>query len=94
MRRMLILTLCFLAYCSAFAQTRQVNGVVVDAKSNTGIISATVKVKGQNTSTTTDADGKFSLTVPSGRVVLEVSSIGFATANTPLRQTPIQFRYN
>ncbi len=78
MRRILILTMCFLAYVSAFAQTRQLNGVVVDAKSNSGIISATVKVKGQSTTTTTDADGKFSITVPAGRVVLEVSSIGFA----------------
>jgi TonB-linked SusC/RagA family outer membrane protein len=78
MRRIFVLTLCLLACWGAMAQTRQLSGVVVEAKSNKGIISATVKVKGQPNSTTTDADGRFSLAVPSGRITLEVTSIGFA----------------
>lgn len=78
MRRIFMMALCFLAYFGAVAQTRQLNGVVVEAKTSQAIISATVKVKGQSATTTTNADGRFSLTVPAGRVVLEVSSIGFA----------------
>jgi TonB-linked SusC/RagA family outer membrane protein len=78
MKRIIVWALCMFCCWSATAQTRQINGVVVEASSNRGIISATVKVKGQSNSTATDADGRFSLVVPAGRVVLEISSIGFA----------------
>ncbi len=66
---------------TANAQTRQLNGSVNDA-SKTGVISATVKVKGSTTSTTTNADGKFSLNVPAGKITLQISSVGF---------TPVEF---
>ncbi|ULQ56969.1 SusC/RagA family TonB-linked outer membrane protein [Flavihumibacter rivuli] len=80
MRRLLLAVLC-LVICPLLllAQTRQINGTVVDASNNQGVISATVKVKGTNISTATDADGRFSLNVPTGPIVLEVSSIGFGT---------------
>lgn len=58
------------------AQTRQLSGVVTDAEKN-AIPSATVKVKGKSVSTLTDAEGKFSLSVPAGNITLEISSIGF-----------------
>lgn len=61
------------------AQTRQLSGVVTDDSNNEGIPSATVKVKGKNVQTLTDAEGKFTLSVPPGALVLEISSIGFAT---------------
>ncbi|MCO5235461.1 MAG: SusC/RagA family TonB-linked outer membrane protein [Chitinophagaceae bacterium] len=60
------------------AQTRQVNGRVTDINNN-GVPSATVKVKSSNTQTITDNDGNFSLSVPSGNVVLEISSVGYET---------------
>ncbi|MFT3950100.1 MAG: SusC/RagA family TonB-linked outer membrane protein [Agriterribacter sp.] len=68
------------------AQTRQLSGVVTDA-SNNGVPGATVKVKGKNAQTLTDADGKFSLSVPSGNVVLEISSIGFAKKEVAVAAT-------
>ncbi len=58
------------------AQTRQLSGVVTDA-ANKGVPSATVKVKGRNVQTLTNTDGKFTLPVPSGNIVLEISSVGF-----------------
>ena len=58
------------------AQTRQLNGVVTD-NLNKGVPSATVKVKGNKAQGLTNADGKFTLSVPSGDIVLQVSSIGF-----------------
>ncbi|KAA9039445.1 SusC/RagA family TonB-linked outer membrane protein [Ginsengibacter hankyongi] len=58
------------------AQTRQLNGLVTDA-SNKGVPSATVKVKGSKIQGLTSADGKFTLSVPAGNIVLEISSIGF-----------------
>jgi TonB-linked SusC/RagA family outer membrane protein len=59
------------------AQTRQVSGTVAGADNN-AIPGATVKVKGKNIQTLTDADGKFSLAAPTGTIVLQISSIGFA----------------
>jgi hypothetical protein len=74
----LTLFLCFLLPVLMLqAQTRQLNGTVSDASSNQGVISATVKVKGSENITTTNADGLFSFTVPSGDIVLEISSVGY-----------------
>lgn len=61
----------------SFAQTRQLTGVIRDEQNSEPIMSATVKVRGSNTSTTSDAEGRFSLMVPTGDFVLEVTSVGF-----------------
>ena len=58
------------------AQTRQVSGVVTDAQNN-GVPGATIKLKGKNVQALTDADGKFTIAVPAGQAVLEITSIGF-----------------
>jgi TonB-linked SusC/RagA family outer membrane protein len=58
------------------AQTRQVSGVVTDNESK-GVPGATIKLKGKNVQTLTDADGRFTIAVPSGQAVLEITSIGF-----------------
>ncbi|WP_152267772.1 SusC/RagA family TonB-linked outer membrane protein [Agriterribacter humi] len=76
MTRFKLLLLFMLIANAVLAQNRQLSGVVTDA-GNQGIPSATVKVKGINAQTLTDIDGRFTLSVPSGRVVLEISSIGF-----------------
>ncbi|MEO6636806.1 MAG: carboxypeptidase-like regulatory domain-containing protein, partial [Ginsengibacter sp.] len=78
-----------LILCSLFssylllAQSRQLNGTVTDP-SGQGVISATVKVKGSNAATNTNADGKFSLTVPAGNHILEISSVGFGTSEVKI----------
>ena len=57
-----------------------VTGKVLDRKENKPLVGATVQVKNSpGTATTTDENGNFSLKVPSGNVILEISSIGFAT---------------
>ena len=76
MSRLLNCLLFLLIGYTAAAQNRQLNGVVTD-ESNKPLASATVTVKGSATSTSTNADGKFSFLVPSGNIVLQVSSIGF-----------------
>lgn len=77
----LLLLFCFcLPVITLQAQTRQLNGTVLDASTNQGVISVTVKVKNNAASTATDADGRFSLNVPAGNIILEVSSIGYASA--------------
>ncbi|TAM95470.1 MAG: SusC/RagA family TonB-linked outer membrane protein [Chitinophagaceae bacterium] len=56
-------------------QQHQVSGVVKDAHGNP-LIGATVQVKGTNTGTATDAQGRFSLEVPDN-AVLTISSVGY-----------------
>jgi TonB-dependent starch-binding outer membrane protein SusC len=60
---------------SVFAQV-QVKGKVTDAK-GAPLEGATVKVRGENTSTVTKADGSFEITVKAGKS-LEISEIGYA----------------
>jgi TonB-linked SusC/RagA family outer membrane protein len=68
----LVLGIGFLSY----SQTRQITGRVL-GPDNQGVVSASVKVKGSATGTSTNAEGVFSLTVPTGDFVLQVSSVGF-----------------
>ena len=68
--------LCMLS--STFAQTRQVSGKVT-GPDNKAVAAATVKIKGSTTATSTSTDGSFSIKAPAGSVVLEISSLGFAT---------------
>jgi TonB-linked SusC/RagA family outer membrane protein len=63
---------------STFAQTRQVSGKVT-GPDNKAVAAATVKIKGSTTATSTSTDGSFSIKAPAGSVVLEISSLGFAT---------------
>ena len=79
MKRILaVLGLVMISCFSAVAQNRSVTGVVADAD-NKVVVSATVKVKGVSISTITDAEGKFTVSVPAGKAILAVSSIGFVS---------------
>lgn len=60
---------------TAFAQTRVINGTVVST--NGPVPGATVLISGQTQGTSTDENGRFSLTVPDGKVTLIVTSVGF-----------------
>lgn len=66
---------CLLAPLWVCSQV-SVSGTVVDSRSNP-IQFASVKLKNANLGTTTDANGKFSLTLPGRGGLLEVSYIGF-----------------
>ena len=61
-----------------FAQTRQLTGTVQDA-TGAGIISATVSARSGNFITATNTEGKFSLNLPAGTTLIEVSSVGYVT---------------
>ena len=61
----------------AIAQNIDVSGTVRDV-SNEPVIGASILVKGTNTGTVSDIDGKFSLSVPR-TATLEISSIGYKT---------------
>lgn len=76
--RRLLTALLLLLSTAAFAQTRQLTGTIKDATTGDAIPSVTIKVKGRNIQTVTGSDGTFSLSIPTGRVELEVSSVGYA----------------
>ena len=77
-RGILMMLVFFVQANIVLAQTKKVTGKITDSKGD-AVPSATVTVKGTNISTTTGADGSFSLNVPTGAKELVISSIGFAS---------------
>ncbi|WP_266363337.1 SusC/RagA family TonB-linked outer membrane protein [Tellurirhabdus rosea] len=64
------------------AQDRRVTGTVISGKDQQPIPGANIVVKGSSTGTTSDANGRFAISVPSGNSVLIISSIGFQSQET------------
>lgn len=60
----------------AFSQTTKVTGTVTSADDGLPVIGASIIVKGTTVGTVTDVEGKFSLDVPEGGKVLQVSYVG------------------
>ncbi len=76
-RFFLILLAIFCFSTAAVAQSRKVSGTVVSATSEP-VPGASVIVTGTTTGTSTDIDGKFTLSIPVNATSLTVSCIGFA----------------
>ena len=74
----LILPLLFLTIAGALAQGLTVQGKVTD-ENGVALPGVTVLLKGSTTGTATDADGRYSLTVPSANGTLTFSFISFKT---------------
>lgn len=75
----LTLTFCLLAACLfGMGQNRTLTGKVV-GPDGSPVVGATVAIKGTSVSTAADANGTFSISVPSTRATLEISSVGFQT---------------
>jgi TonB-linked SusC/RagA family outer membrane protein len=88
-RFVLILLLTIFTNAALFAQNRQVTGRVVANENDSSIEGVTVRVKGlTNSSTTTDRDGNFSLSVPSNAVLI-FSSIGFAPLEVQVKSLSV-----
>ena len=68
------------------AQTTQVTGTVISADDGETVIGASVVVKGAtNIGTVTDANGVFTLSVPTGATTIVVSFIGMVTQEVAIR---------
>ena len=74
----------FLSLGLAMAQTK-VNGTVVSQEDNEPVIGVSVLVVGTNTGTVTDANGRFSLTVPAGKSQLRFTYVGMETLEVSAR---------
>ena len=78
---------------SAFAQTRELSGVVLDA-ADAPLVGVAVIVDGTTNGVMTAGDGSFALTVPAKEVVLNVSSLGYVTklVTVPATQEKVTIR--
>ena len=80
----LLLTFCLISFSlGAYAQKKQVKGVVKDPLGET-VIGASVLEKGTTNGTVTDFDGNFVLEV-SPDAILHVSYIGYQTQDIPVK---------
>lgn len=61
------------------AQERVITGKVIDKNNSTPLAGATISIKGSSRSTSSSADGTFSLSVPPGKTTVVISSVGFPT---------------
>ncbi|WP_428327733.1 SusC/RagA family TonB-linked outer membrane protein [Mucilaginibacter sp.] len=84
MKKLLLVSLCFLALCisQAFAQTT-VTGKVIGKDDGLPLPGVTVKIKGTTTGTLTDVSGKYTISVPAGSS-LNFSFIGYASQDVPV----------
>lgn len=62
---------------NTYAQELEVSGTVVDAETEVSLPGVNVTIKGTTTGTSTNADGEYSLTVPSEQDTLVFSYVGF-----------------
>src|ERR1700730_612570 len=70
-----LIVMLMLSSFFSFAQTKPISGVVRDSKGSP-LAAATVAVKNSKVSSTTDADGKFSINLPPGAKTLVISFVG------------------
>ncbi|KAA6340687.1 TonB-dependent receptor SusC [termite gut metagenome] len=90
MKRLLMLLLAFLFVGISWvtAQTQNITGIVISEEDGLPVIGATVQVKGTTIATTTDVDGKFTLSdIPGSAKVLQISFIGMITQELPISAT-------
>lgn len=81
MKRLLLLSsmVLFIAAGNVFAQNRTVSGRVTSTEDGSALPGVNVVLKGTTTGTATDADGRYSISVPSSGGSLVFSFVGLAT---------------
>src|ERR1700749_2849833 len=72
-----LLLLSFLALSSAFAQSRKISGSVTSSEDGSPLPGVSVKVQGTTSGVQTDADGHYTLSIPTGQNVVNFSFIGY-----------------
>src|ERR1700754_4659222 len=85
MKKLLLVSLSILLLCvtQVFAQNRTVTGTVTAKDDGLPIPGVTVKVKGSTVGTQTGTNGKFTLSVPNGAILI-FSFIGYSPVEKPL----------
>ena len=68
-RRLTMFLACFFLILGEVLAQTKVTGTVVAAEDGEPVIGASVIVQGQRSGTVTDADGRFTISVPSGKKI-------------------------
>ncbi len=76
MRKILLVVIAWCYCLSAMAQDRVISGKVISAEDKSPLPGVNVVVKGSVNGTVTDTDGKYTLSIPSGKVTLVFTFIG------------------
>lgn len=89
MRKLVMMTMCLLLVLTqAWAQNRTITGKVTD-EAGAAIANASILVKGTNVGTTSNADGSFSLSIPSNAKTLVISSLNFASVEVAITSSSV-----
>lgn len=87
----LLLLTVFCLTLGAQAQSNQIHGIVLSGEDNEPVVGATVMVTGTKLGTTTDIDGRFTITnVPSNAKTLKVSYVGMTSSEVPITKGEIK----
>jgi TonB-linked SusC/RagA family outer membrane protein len=89
MKKFLLLCFSFVFVLSAWAQERVITGRVSSSEDGSALPGVNVIVKGTTTGSVTDADGKYSLSVPNSGGSLVFSFIGLKTAEVAIGERTI-----
>ena len=84
MRKVLLLTVMCLALIGSALAQHSVSGTVTSESDGLGLPGVTISEKGTNNGIITDAQGKFSIKVGSGKSTLIFSFIGMKTVEEPV----------
>ncbi len=87
MKKTLLLIAFVVTTFALFAQTKTITGKITDATTKEPLVGATVLVKGTQTGTATDAEGKFTLQVPATAKTISVSYVGFVARDFSVNNT-------
>ncbi len=82
----LLVALLFVGVGAAFGQGRTISGKVVDSESGDPIIGASVEVVDAQTGSSTDENGKFTVTLPDGYTKLKVEQTSYTTQVVTARE--------
>ena len=81
----LCIAMLLLTASQVFAQNKRASGTVTDAKTGLPLQGVSILVKGTTLGTQTDANGTFSLELPSGTSQVEISYVGYTTQTISAR---------
>ena len=85
MRKLLsIIAMLVMSVTMLLAQNKTVTGVVTSAEDGEPVIGASIVVVGTQIGTTTDVDGKFSLSVPQNAKTVRVSYVGMESKDVAI----------
>ncbi|MGA3015099.1 MAG: TonB-dependent receptor [Bacteroidales bacterium] len=84
LKAFLLLGIFFLMMTVSYAQVRTITGTISASDTKETLPGATVQIKGTTEGVVTDINGKYTIKVPEGKVVLIFSFIGYATQEIEL----------